>query len=155
MISNDEKYMKLAILQARKAMKNQEVPVGCVIVKDEKIIGKGYNKKEQKKCAVFHAEIMAIEKACKKVGDWRLGDCTMYVTMEPCVMCAGAILNHRIKNVVFGVDEENFGACGGGIDVLNNVDLHSKTNVKNGVLKRKCLKLLQDFFKERRNIEIK
>lgn len=152
---NDEKFMKLALKQAEKAMKNQEVPVGCVIVKDGKIIGTGYNKKELKKCSVYHAEIIAIEKACKKIGDWRLGDCTLYATMEPCVMCAGAILNHRIKNVVYGVGEENFGACGGGIDVLNNVDLNSRTNVKNGVLKDECLLLLQNFFKERRKIDNK
>ena len=150
MKNNDEKYMKLAIKQAQKALANDEVPVGCVVVKDNKVIGAGYNKKEKKKCSVYHAEIVAIEKACKKVNDWRLGDCTIYVTMEPCVMCAGAILNHRIKNVVYGVSEENFGACGGGIDVLNNTDLNSKTNVKSGVLHEECLKLLQGFFKEKR-----
>ena len=148
----NQKFMKCALMEAQKALLKDEVPVGCVIVKDGKIIAKGYNKKEQNHCSIFHAEIIAIEKACKKLGDWRLEDCTLFVTMEPCAMCAGAILNHRIKNVVFGVSEQNFGACGGGIDLLNNKELNSKTNVVSGVLKDECLDLLQRFFKQRRNL---
>ena len=147
----DEKFMKLALSQAKKAYKNQEVPVGCVIVKDDKVIARGYNKKEKKHCSLYHAEIVAIENTCKKVGDWRLDDgFTLYVTMEPCAMCAGAIINHRIKRIVIGVTEPNFGACGGGIDLLNNQCLNSQTNVTSSVLKDECLELLQKFFKNRR-----
>ena len=151
--TKNQKYMKFALIEAQKALSKNEVPVGCVIVKDDKIISKGYNKKEQNHCSIYHAEIIAIEKACKKLGDWRLEDCTLFVTMEPCAMCAGAILNHRIKNVVFGISEQNFGACGGGINLLNNSDLNSKTNVISGILKDECLELLQRFFKDRRNKE--
>ena len=152
MQNKDEKFMKLALKEAQKAFDNDEVPVGCVIVKDNKVIARGYNKKEQKNCSIYHAEIVAIKGACKKVGDWRLEDCILYVTMEPCAMCAGAILNHRIKNVVYGISEQKFGACGGGIDLLNNQDLNTKTNVISGVLQNDCLKLLQNFFKKRRQI---
>ena len=146
-----KKYMKFAIEQAQKAFDNEEVPVGCVIVQNGKIIASGYNQKEKNKCSIFHAEIIAIQKACKKVGDWRLEDCTLFVTMEPCAMCAGAILNHRIKNVVFGVSEKNFGACGGGIDLLNNSSINSETNVTSGILQEQCLELLQKFFQKRRH----
>ena len=149
--SNDEKFMKEAINEALKALKNDEVPIGCVIAKDGKIIARGYNKKEKLHCSIYHAEVVAIEKACKKVGDWRLDDgYTLYVTMEPCAMCAGAIVNHRIKNVVIGVTEPNFGACGSGIDILNNAQLNTKTNVKIGVLADDCKKLLQNFFENKR-----
>ncbi len=155
-METDEYFMRHAIKEARKALKNEEVPVGCVIVKDGKIFAKGYNKKEQKKCAVYHAEIVAIENACKKLGDWRLNeDFTMYVTMEPCAMCAGAIVNHRIKKVVIGITEQNFGACGSGIDILNNQNLNTKTEVITGVMQDDCKKLLQDFFKQRRDIDKK
>ena len=149
----DEKFMHFAIRQANKAFQNEEVPVGCVIVKDGKIVASGYNKKEKKHCSVYHAEIVAIESACKKIGDWRLDDgYTLYVTMEPCAMCAGAIINHRIKRVVIGVCEPNFGACGSGVDLLNNSALNTKTEVVNGVLQDDCKKLLQDFFTQRRNL---
>ena len=143
----DKKFMKLAIKEAQKALSNDEVPVGCVIVKDGKVVAHGYNKKEKLHCSVYHAEIVAIESLCKKLGDWRLDDgYIMYVTMEPCAMCAGAIVNHRIKNVVIGVMESNFGACGSGIDILNNQSLNTKTNVRVSVLEDECKKLLQDFF---------
>ena len=150
---NCKKYMMLAVKQAQKAFDNDEVPVGCVIVKNNKVIASGYNKKEKNKCSIFHAEIIAIQKACKKVGDWRLEDCTIFVTMEPCAMCAGAILNHRIKNVVFGISEKNFGACGSGIDLLNNKNLGSKTNVTSGILADECLAMLQKFFQKRRKMD--
>ena len=150
-LKTDQRFMELAIKEAQKALKNDEVPVGCIIVKDNKIIAKGYNKKEKLHCSVYHAEIVAIEKVCKKVGDWRLNEgYTMYVTMEPCAMCAGAIVNHRIKNVVIGITEPNFGACGSGIDILNNEKLNTKTNVKTGVMADECKKLLQNFFETRR-----
>lgn len=147
----DQKFMKFAIKEAIKALKNEEVPVGCVIVKDGKIISKGYNKKEKLHCSIYHAEIVAIKKTCQKIGDWRLDDgYTMYVTMEPCAMCAGAIINHRIKRVVIGITEPKFGACGSGIDILNNSNLNTKTEVVTGILSDNCKKLLQDFFEKRR-----
>lgn len=149
-VSLNEQFMSLAIVEAKKAFKHQEVPVGCIIVKDGKVVGKGYNKKERKHCSIYHAEIVALKNACKKIGDWRLADCTLYVTMEPCAMCAGAIANHRIKRVVIGVMEPNFGACGSGIDILNNFALNTKTEVVSGVLKDECKNLLQFFFENRR-----
>ncbi len=148
----DEKFMDYAILEAQKAYKNEEVPVGCIIVKNGEVIGRGFNKKEKKHCSIYHAEIVAIQNACKKVGDWRLNDATLYVTMEPCAMCAGAIVNHRIKKVVIGVTEPNFGACGSGIDILNNQNLNTKTEVKMGVMQEKCKSLLQNFFEDRRKL---
>ena len=150
LLEQDEKFMNIAINQAKKAFQNQEVPIGCVIVQNGKILGRGYNKKEKKHCSIFHAEIVALENACKKLGDWRLNDATMYVTMEPCAMCAGAIVNHRIKRVVIGITEPNFGACGSGIDILNNQSLNTKTEVITGILKEQCLKIIQNFFEERR-----
>lgn len=152
---NHEYFMKLALQQAKKAFKKQEVPVGCVVVLNNKIIGKGYNKKEHKHCSLYHAEIVAIKNACKKVGDWRLTDATLYVTMEPCAMCAGAIVNHRIKNVVIGITEPNCGACGSGIDILNNQSLNTHTKVISNILSEECKKLLQSFFENRRKINNK
>lgn len=148
----DEKFMKSALCEARKAYENQEVPVGCVVVLNGKIIGRGYNKKETKHCSVYHAEIVALQKACKKVGDWRLNDATLYVTMEPCVMCAGAIINHRIGRVVIGITEPNFGACGSGIDVLNNKSLGTNTELETGILANDCKSILQIFFENRRKM---
>lgn len=148
---DDEKFMKLAIAEAQKALKKDEVPVGCVIVQDGKVIGSGYNKKEKKHCAIFHAEIVALKNACKRIGDWRLCDATLFVTMEPCAMCAGAILNHRLKRVVIGVTEPKFGACGGGVDLLHCKSLGSNVCMQTGVLQDECLALLQSFFKNRRN----
>ena len=149
-MKNDEKYMKLAVAQAQKAFQNDEVPVGCVIVFDDQVVGKGYNQKEKKHCSVYDAEIVAIENACKKIGDWRLNGATLYVTMEPCAMCAGAIVNHRISRVVIGVMEPNFGACGSGVDILNNDKLNTHIKVESGILQEECKNLLQSFFKEKR-----
>ena len=146
------KYMRLTLAEAQKAFLREDVPVGCVIVSNGKIIGKGYNKKEAKHCSLYHAELVAIKKACKSARDWRLCDATMFVTMEPCAMCAGAIVNHRIKKVVIGTREPNFGACGSGIDILNNSSLNTKTEVVSGVLEDECRKILQDFFENRRKI---
>ena len=149
-MKTDEKYMKLALKEAQKAFLIEDVPVGCVIVLNDKVIARGYNQKEKNGCSLYHAEIVAIKKACKKVGDWRLNDATIYVTMEPCAMCAGAIMNHRIKRVVIGIMEPNFGACGSGIDILNNDNLNTKTEVVSGILENDCKEILQNFFKKRR-----
>ena len=137
-----EKYMIEALKEANKAFSINEVPIGCVIVKDNKIISRGYNKKESTKLATSHAEIIAINKACKKLNNWRLLDCTLYVTVEPCLMCCGAIIQSRIKKVVYGTSNENYGA----------VELLEKNNieVEKNVLQNKCLLVLQEFFKKRR-----
>ena len=150
MMTQDEKYMKEAIRLAKKAYAIEEVPIGCVIVYEGKIIGRGYNRRTIDKNVIAHAEMQAIRKACKKMNDWRLEDCTMYVTLEPCQMCAGAIVNHRLSRVVFGVTEPNFGACGSGVDILNNENLNTKVQVTKGVCQEECKTLLQNFFVERR-----
>lgn len=137
-----EKYMLEALKEANKAFSINEVPIGCVIVKDNKIISRGYNKKESTKLATSHAEIIAINKACKKLNNWRLLDCTLYVTVEPCLMCCGAIIQSRIKKVVYGTSNENYGA----------VELLEKNNieVEKNVLQNECSLVLQEFFKKRR-----
>lgn len=139
---NMEKYMIEALKEANKAFSINEVPIGCVIVKDNKIISRGYNKKESTNLATSHAEIIAINKACKKLNNWRLLDCTLYVTVEPCLMCCGAIIQSRIKKVVYGTSNENYGA----------VELLEKNNieVEKNVLQNKCSLILQEFFKKRR-----
>ena len=139
---NMEKYMIEALKEANKAFSIDEVPIGCVIVKDNKIISRGYNKKESTKLATSHAEIIAINKACKKLNNWRLLDCTLYVTVEPCLMCCGAIIQSRIKKVVYGTSNENYGA----------VELLEKNNieVEKNVLQNECSLVLQEFFKKRR-----
>lgn len=139
---NMEKYMIEALKEANKAFSINEVPIGCVIVKDNKIISRGYNKKESTNLATSHAEIIAINKACKKLNNWRLLDCTLYVTVEPCLMCCGAIIQSRIKKVVYGTSNENYGA----------VELLEKNNieVEKNVLQNECSLVLQEFFKKRR-----
>jgi len=132
----DNKYMDVAISEAKKSLKNGDVPVGAVIVKDDKIIAKAHNKREKKKMATYHAEILAIEKACKKIKDWRLNGCIMYVTLEPCKMCMGAIESSRIAKVVYGT--------------VNEKTTNQKTIIKKGVGAEKCQKILTDFFKEKR-----
>ena len=149
-MTDDEKFMKDALKQAKKAYAIDEVPIGCVIVQNGKIIARGYNRRNIDKNTLAHAELSAIRKASKKTGDWRLEDCDLYVTLEPCQMCAGAIVNHRIKRVVIGVTEEHCGACGSGIDILNNENLGTKTEVLKGVLKNDCKDMLQKFFRRRR-----
>ena len=147
-----EKYMKLALRQAEIAYSKEEVPIGAVIVKDGKIIAKAYNNREKSKNAVGHAEILAIMKACKKLGDWRLDDCEMYVTLEPCPMCAGAIVNARIKTLVYGADDKNSNN-----DLLtlicNDKRLNHNTNIISGIMKEECSRILTNFFQERRKIK--
>ena len=137
-----EKYMKLAIIEAKKAFKKDDVPIGCIIVKNNKILSRGYNKKENKNIATKHAEIVAIEKACKKLKTWHLDDCTIYATLEPCMMCLGAILQSRISNIVYGLENENFGA-------LHDNEFKNINIVKN-ILKEESKILLQNFFVEKR-----
>ena len=137
---NDIEYMEKAIEQAKKAYKKEEVPIGAIIVKDNKIISTGYNKKEKDNVAIRHAEIIAIEKACKKLKNWRLDDCEIYITMEPCMMCSGAIQQSRIKKIVYGVKNENYGYT----DQLKNIEIISQ------ICEKKCRDLVQSFFKKRR-----
>jgi tRNA(adenine34) deaminase len=145
----DEKYIKIALLEAKKAANIGEVPVGAVIVFEDKIIAKGYNKRETKKNALLHAEIIAIDKACKKLGSWRLENCELYVTLEPCPMCGGAIINSRIKRVVFGAYDNKSGACG---SVVNLFDLpfNHCPEIVGGILEKQASKILSDFFKQLR-----
>lgn len=142
-----EKYMKEAIKEAIKAYKIEEVPVGAIIVKDGKIIARAHSKKETKKNATSHAEILAIQKACKKLESWRLTDCEMYVTLEPCSMCAGALINARIKKVYIGTEDAKTGACGSVLNLLEDYKFNHKIEIEKYILKDECEKILKDFFK--------
>ena len=144
-----ERYMRLALEEANAAFAQGEVPVGCVIVRDGAVIARGHNRREQTQNALSHAETEAIQMACKAVGDWRLSDCTLYVTLEPCPMCAGAILNARVGTVVYGASDATFGACGGVMNLFEEAfGVHPK--LYGGVLAEECGSLLQTFFKELR-----
>ena len=149
MEKNDIYFMKRALSKARTAAKYGEVPIGAVIVKDGEIISSGRNMREKKNNALHHAEIIAIDRACKKTGAWRLTDCTLYVTMEPCPMCAGAIVNSRIKRVVFGCYDKKAGALGTVFN-LHDYPLNHKYEVEGGVLEKECALILSDFFSELR-----
>ena len=143
-------FMMRAIELAREADRIGEVPIGAVVVKDGKIIGEGYNTRETRRTATGHAEIMAIEAACKTRDSWHLDGCTLYVTLEPCPMCAGAIINARIPRVVFGAREENTGSCGSVIDLFSERYGHSPA-VFSGVCEQESRELLQGFFQQRRS----
>lgn len=149
-MTTDEKYMREAIKQARKAAKIDEVPIGCVIVYDDKIISRGYNRRNTDKSTLAHAEIIAIRKAAKIIGDWRLEDCTMYITLEPCPMCAGAIVQARIPRVVVGAMNPKAGCAGSVINLLQMDGFNHKAELTSGVLVDECRTMLQDFFKEMR-----
>ncbi len=146
-----EKFMKEAIKEAKKAAEKLEVPVGCVIVKDGKIIARGHNQKETKLDTTKHAEIIAIQKASKKLEAWRLLNCEMYVTLEPCSMCAGAILQARIKKIYIGAMDEKTGACGSVLNLLQNYPFNHKVEIETKVEKEECEKILKEFFKKLRN----
>lgn len=145
-----EYFMKQALKEAEKAYKKLEVPVGAVIVKDGTIIARGYNQKETKKDTTKHAEIIAIQKASKKLGSWRLIDCEMYVTLEPCSMCAGAIINSRIKKIYIGTMDQKTGAVGSVLNLLEDYKFNHKVEIESGIMQKKCEKILKDFFKELR-----
>ena len=144
-------YMKEALKQAKKAYNAGETPIGAVIVKDNKIIARAYNKRETKKCVTYHAEILAIEKACKALGGWRLPECDLYVTMEPCPMCAGAIVQSRIDNVYFGAYDYKYGCCGSKTNLFEPGLFYYNVNCIGGILEEECKELIQSFFKELRN----
>ena len=145
-----EKYMKEALKQAQKAYDLGEVPVGAVIVKDGKIIGRGYNSKEKNYDTTKHAEIIAIQKASKKMKSWRLNNCEMYVTLEPCSMCAGAIIQARIKKVYIGAMDYKTGACGSVLNLFDDFKFNHYVENENGILKNNCENILKEFFKELR-----
>lgn len=149
-MKTSEYFMKEALKEANKALLINEVPIGCVIVKDDKIIARAYNKKETGKNATYHAEILAINKASKKIGDYRLTDTTIYVTLEPCTMCAGAIISARIPNLVYAAKDPRFGAHESFINLFD-YNFNHKVNVKKGVLEEESSKLIKDFFKKLRN----
>lgn len=145
-----EKYMKQAIGLAGKAAELGEVPIGCVIEYQGKIIGRGYNRRTTDKSTLAHAEIIAIKKACKKMGDWRLEDCTMYVTLEPCQMCAGAIVQARVKKVVIGCMNPKAGCAGSILNVLQMEEFNHQVEIERGVLEEECSQMLTSFFKNLR-----
>ena len=145
-----EKFMKEALKEAKKAYDKLEVPVGCVIVKDGKIISRAHNLKETKKDTTKHAEILAIQKASKRIDAWRLLDCDMYVTLEPCSMCAGAIINSRIRNLYIGTMDKKTGAAGSVLNLFEDFTFNHKVIVETGILQTQCEKILKDFFKELR-----
>lgn len=147
---NNEKWMKEAIKQAKKAAQKDEVPIGCVIVKDDQIIARAYNKREMKQCSTAHAEILAIEKACKKLGSWRLEDCDLYVTLEPCPMCSGAIIQSRIRNVIFGAYDPKGGCMGSNMNINDVRGFNHYPDIEGGILQDECSGLLKDFFKAKR-----
>ena len=146
----EEKFMKEALKEAVKAYKKEEVPVGAVIVKNGEIIAKAHNLKETKKNAICHAEILAIKKASKKLDAWRLEDCEMYVTLEPCSMCAGALIQARLKKVYIGTMDYKTGACGSVFNLFEDYTFNHKVECETGILKEECEKILQDFFKDLR-----
>ena len=149
-LSTDEKFMKEALRQARKAYKLEEAPIGCVIVYEGKVIARGYNRRNIDKSTLSHAEILAIRKAAKVIGDWRLEGCTMYVTLEPCQMCAGAIVQARVSRVVIGSMNPKAGCAGSILNLLEMDAFNHQVEVERGVLNEDCSEMLTTFFKELR-----
>lgn len=143
----EENFMLEALEEAKKAFNKKEVPIGAVVVKDNEIIGRGHNLRETSKNPISHAEIMAIQEACKFLGGWRLTDCTLYVTIEPCPMCAGAILQSRIQKVVIGAMDPKAGACGSLVNLLNDSRFNHQTEIEQGLLQEECSLLMKEFFK--------
>ena len=150
MQSQKEKFMKIALKEAQKAYDKEEVPVGAVIVKEGKVIAKAHNLKEIKNDTTYHAEILAIKKASKKLNSWRLTDCEMYVTLEPCSMCAGALINSRISKLYIGTDDPKTGACGSVLNLLEDYKFNHKVEAEKGILKEECTEILKNFFKKLR-----
>ncbi|MDO5591005.1 MAG: tRNA adenosine(34) deaminase TadA [Lachnospiraceae bacterium] len=154
-MSVDEKYMKEAIKQAKKAYAIGEVPIGCVIVHDGKIISRGYNRRTIDKNTLAHAELAAIKKASKKLNDWRLEGCTMYVTLEPCQMCSGALVQSRIDRVVVGCMNPKAGCAGSVLNILQMPEFNHQVELETGVLEEECSQMMKRFFKELREAKKK
>lgn len=144
------KYMKEAIKEAKKAAKKGEVPIGCVIVYQDKIIGRGHNRRNTNKTTLAHAELLAIQKASKTMGDWRLEDCTMYITLEPCQMCSGAIVQARIKEVIIGAMNPKAGCAGSILNILQMKEFNHQVELETGVMEEECSQVLKEFFLELR-----
>lgn len=142
-----EEFMKIALAEAKKAFDKEEVPVGAVIVQNGKVIAKAHNLKETKNDTICHAEILAIQKASKKLKKWRLTDCEMYVTLEPCSMCAGALINCRLKKLYIGTMDTKTGACGSVLNLLEDYKFNHVVEIETGILQQDCEKILKDFFK--------
>ena len=149
-MEREEKYMKMAIAQAKKAWKIDEVPIGCVIVFQDKVIARGYNRRNTAKNTLSHAELNAIRKASRKLGDWRLDDCEMYITLEPCQMCSGAIVQSRIKKVYIGCMNPKAGCAGSVLNLLQVEKFNHKVIIENGILEEECSNMLKSFFRELR-----
>ena len=149
-MTEDEKFMKAALKQAQKAYAIDEVPIGCVIVQNGHIIARGYNRRHIDKNTIAHAELSAIRKASKKTGDWRLEDCTMYVTLEPCQMCAGAIVQSRMKRVVIASMNAKAGCAGSVLNLLQMQQFNHQVEITQGVLEEECSRMLSSFFRELR-----
>ena len=149
-MTEDEKFMKAALAQAKKAAAIDEVPIGCVIVHEGKVIGRGYNRRTTDKNPLAHAELIAIKKASKKIGDWRLEDCTLYVTLEPCQMCSGAIVQARVKRVVVGCMNPKAGCAGSILNLLQVDRFNHQVELETGVLEEECSEMMKSFFKELR-----
>lgn len=149
-LRNDEYFMRQALAGARKAAASGEVPVGAVIVRQGRVVARGYNRPIAKRDPTAHAEIEALRKAARRLGNYRLPDCTLYVTIEPCAMCAGAIAHARLSRIVYGAPDPKAGACGSVIDVLHEPRINHHTQVEGGLLARECAAIVQDFFRSRR-----
>lgn len=149
-IEFDERFMYEALKEAEKAFAADEVPVGCVIVHDGVIIGRGYNRTESLQDPTAHAEILAITSASENVGSWRLSGCTVYCTIEPCAMCAGALVLARVERLVYGAPDPKFGACGSIFNIVQSKKLNHRIALSTGILKNECASLMQEFFKKKR-----
>jgi len=149
-LSIHENWMAEAIRLAELAYRNGEIPIGAIVIKDRKIIGRGYNQREKLKDPTAHAEIIAISAAANTLGDWRLNDCTLYVTKEPCAMCTGALVNARISSIVFGCYDADNGYCGSVADLCNSPQKKNTVSIRGGINEKRCLDLVQNFFKNRR-----
>ncbi len=149
-IASHERWMEEAIRLAEIAFNKDEIPVGAIVIKENKIIGRGYNQRERLNDPTAQAEILAITAAANTIGDWRLKDCAIYVTKEPCAMCAGAIINARVSTVFFGCTDEVAGYCGSVLNLCDDLQLKNKITVRGGINEQRCLALIQDFFKTKR-----
>ncbi|TWS94827.1 tRNA adenosine(34) deaminase TadA [Streptococcus sp. sy018] len=145
-----EYFMTQALFEAEKSLAKNEIPIGCVIVKDGQIIGRGHNAREELGQAIMHAEIMAIQEANQTLGNWRLLDCTLFVTIEPCIMCSGAIGLARLPEVVYGAANQKFGAAGSLYDILSDSRLNHRVEVESGLMAEACAEIMQTFFRQRR-----
>lgn len=149
-MKNPEYFMSIALIEAKKALEIDEVPIGCVIVKDDKVISRGFNHRESKFDVTSHAEMESIRKANKKLRSWRLEDCDIYVTLEPCIMCGGAIIQARFKNVYYGAKDYKGGAFGSSLNILEAKNINHHPNVFGGILEKECSEIISNYFKTKR-----